>query len=225
MRKRKNRLRIRRGIKSTILLMVLLIILSSCSIIDKVTKKEASLEHGFELVVVNKDNYVSKKLIPDDLITLKNGIQVDSRIINPLQNMIDDMRAQGLDPTVTSGFRTNEIQKKYYEDGVKARIQKGMSEEEAKVSAAESIAKPGTSEHEIGLAVDINSLSADNTHVYKWLENNSYKYGFILRYHSMKTNFTGVIYEPWHYRYVGKEHSEKIFQSGLCLEEYVEKLK
>lgn len=209
-----------------VFLLLLLIIFSSCSLLESFTRKEASLEHGFELIVVNKDNYVPKKNpISHNLITLKNGVQVDSIIYDSLQKMFDDMRAVGLEPTVTSGYRTNETQKKYFEEGVNDRIKQGMSEEVARKETAKAIALPGTSEHEIGLAVDIKSLSSDNSKVFKWLENNSYKYGFILRYHSLKTDITGVMYEPWHYRYVGKEHAKKIYQSGLCLEEYVEQLK
>lgn len=89
------------------------------------------------------------------------------------------------------------------------------------------VALPGTSEHQLGLAVDINADTSkcSRDDVYNWLLENSYKYGFIQRYPSGKTSITGVANEPWHYRYVGKEAAEEIHQSGLCLEEYVENLK
>ncbi len=102
------------------------------------------------------------------------------------------------------------------------------SQEEAKKKAAQWIAIPGTSEHQTGLALDIVSSSyqllnkeQENTPEQKWLIENSYKYGFILRYPSDKTNITGIEYEPWHYRYVGKETAKEITERGICLEEYL----
>ncbi|PKK96998.1 MAG: D-Ala-D-Ala carboxypeptidase VanY, partial [Tenericutes bacterium HGW-Tenericutes-3] len=85
---------------------------------------------------------------------------------------------------------------------------------------------PGTSEHQLGIAVDINADTnkSTNDQVFQWLNKNSYKYGFILRYPSDKTRITRTIYEPWHYRYVGKEAAEEIYAQGLCLEEYLEQL-
>ena len=97
----------------------------------------------------------------------------------------------------------------------------------AEETAMEWVALPGTSEHQLGLAVDINADTSkcSRDDVYNWLLENSYKYGFIQRYPSGKTSITRVANEPWHYRYVGKEAAEEIHQSGLCLEEYVENLK
>ena len=97
----------------------------------------------------------------------------------------------------------------------------------AEETAMEWVALPGTSEHQLGLAVDINADTSkcSRDDVYNWLLENSYKYGFIQRYPSGKTSITGVANEPWHYRYVGKKAAEEIHQSGMCLEEYVENLK
>ena len=88
------------------------------------------------------------------------------------------------------------------------------------------MAVPGTSEHQLGLSVDINADTSvcSKDAVYSWLAENSYKYGFIFRYPSGKEDITGVINEPWHYRYVGKEAAEKIYESELCLEEYLQQL-
>jgi len=92
------------------------------------------------------------------------------------------------------------------------------------------VAVPGTSEHQLGLAVDIVDLdhqlldeTQEDTPVQRWLLAHSWEYGFILRYPSEKSELTGIIYEPWHYRYVGKEHAKVMFQQGVCLEEYVGK--
>ena len=97
--------------------------------------------------------------------------------------------------------------------------------------AGKWVAVPGTSEHQTGLALDIISSSyqvldrdQENTAEQRWLMENSYKYGFILRYPSDKSEITGINYEPWHYRYVGKEAAKEIYEKGLCLEEYLEYL-
>lgn len=87
--------------------------------------------------------------------------------------------------------------------------------------AEQWVARPGTSEHQLGLAVDINGAVYD---IYLWLEENSWKYGFIFRYPAYKTDLTGVAGEVWHYRYVGKEAAQEIYEQGVCLEEYLENL-
>ena len=104
--------------------------------------------------------------------------------------------------------------------------EQGMSEEEAKKEAATRVAIPGTSEHHLGLAVDINSVetSFENTKAFKWLQKNAENYGFVLRYPKDKKAITKIIYEPWHYRYVGVEHAKEMNRLGLCLEEYIDLL-
>lgn len=88
------------------------------------------------------------------------------------------------------------------------------------------MALPGTSEHQLGIAVDINAdkTQSTNEEVYTWLAENAHKYGFILRYPQGKEKITGTEYEPWHYRYVGREAAEEIFNNQICLEEYCENL-
>ena len=92
--------------------------------------------------------------------------------------------------------------------------------------AEQWVAIPGTSEHQLGIAVDINADTTKSSRddVYNWLEENAHTYGFIKRYPSNKTDITGVINEPWHYRYVGKEAASAIYSQGICLEEYIETL-
>lgn len=105
----------------------------------------------------------------------------------------------------------------------------GIRLEDAKAKAGRQVAVPGTSEHQLGLAVDIVDVSyqlldtnQENTDVQKWLLENSWRYGFILRYPTDKTDITGIVYEPWHYRYVGKEYAKEIHEKGVCLEQYLE---
>lgn len=104
---------------------------------------------------------------------------------------------------------------------------KAIPRRKAQELAEESVAVPGTSEHQLGIAVDINADPDKSTgdEVYEWLHKNSYKYGFIIRYPSDKTDITGTIYEPWHYRYVGVEAATEIYTQSICLEEYLENIK
>ena len=94
----------------------------------------------------------------------------------------------------------------------------------AEKAAKEWVAVPGTSEHQLGIAVDINADKSRSTNeeVYQWLAKNAYKYGFILRYPQGKEDVTGTDYEPWHYRYVGNGAAEEIYNGQICLEEYME---
>ena len=179
----------------------------------------------WQLILVNKDNPV-----PNDyeleLTTLSNGVQVDSRVYPDLQKMFDDMRNEGIYPVVYEGYRTYEQQEKMMQDKIDAFMEEGYSRKAAKHRALEWVAKPGTSEHELGIALDINaSANSQTTHeeVYQWLYNNAYRYGFILRYPEGKESITGIDYEPWHYRYVGEEAAKEIYESGLTLEEYEKK--
>lgn len=173
--------------------------------------------------------------LPEDhpltLTQLKNGQAVDSRCYPALQDMIDACRAAGLEPLICSSYRTQERQTRLFENKVSQFLAKGFPEESARTEAAKVVAPPGTSEHQLGLAVDIvdtgyqllNNAQAD-TPVQQWLLEHCWEYGFIPRYPQDKEALTGIIYEPWHYRYVGKEHATAIYDSGLCLEEYLEQI-
>ncbi|MBR3835381.1 MAG: M15 family metallopeptidase [Clostridia bacterium] len=196
-------------------------------IIDTSGNKQtyATTEHGWNLILINKDN-----LIPEDyevkLLKLSNGERVDERIYPDLQKMFDDARASGLELFVAQGYRTADEQQKLLEDKQKAYENEGNSPAEAKELAEKWVAVPGTSEHQLGIAVDINAddKKCDPDDVYKWLGRNAHKYGFINRYPADKTDITGIIYEPWHYRYVGTEAAKEIYEKGICLEEYIEQL-
>lgn len=110
------------------------------------------------------------------------------------------------------------------DEKVAAFVAEGKSEREAKKLAEDWVATPGTSEHELGIAVDINSegSGSEADGLYQWLSENAYRYGFIQRYPQDKSDITGISYEPWHYRYVGREAAEEIYSEGICLEEYLE---
>ena len=191
--------------------------------LDNITHHVASEDNGWNLILVNRDSY-----IPDDyqveLTELSNGKKVDSRIYPELQEMFNDARAQGYGLFVREGYRTQEEQQQLMDEKIEAY--EGKSKSEAKKLAEQWVAIPGTSEHQLGIAVDINAdtTKSSSDDVYNWLAENAHTYGFIKRYPSNKTDITGVINEPWHYRYVGKEAASKIYSQGICLEEYIDTL-
>ena len=154
---------------------------------------------------------------------------LDVRCIEPLWQMLSDCRDAGNEPYVCSGYRTMDKQYELYENKILRLIDAGIDPDDAPGIAARSVAFPGTSEHQLGLAVDIidyyyTNLDAEqeNTPTQQWLMENSWRYGFILRYPSDKSDITGIIYEPWHYRYVGQECAKEIFELGVTLEEYLD---
>ncbi len=157
------------------------------------------------------------------------GMLYDARAVSYLNAMCAAAEKDGVNLLVISSHRTNARQTTLYNNQVTKQKAKypNKSEDEIKKIAATISAYPGTSEHELGLAVDFNSVeeSFENTPEYQWLKTHSAEYGFILRYTKEKQDITKVIYEPWHYRYVGEKHAKKMNQLGYCLEEYIEYLK
>jgi len=188
--------------------------------VDVIT--ESNNQAAWYLILVNKNTY-----IPDDyefeLIELSNGESVDKRIYPDLQEMFDAARNEGVYPIVASGYRTAIEQQSLLDQKIAEYSTSGYSIIEATAKAETWVAVVGTSEHQIGIAVDINedSLHSSSDEVYDWLNQNAYKYGFIIRYPDNKTDITGVIYEPWHYRYVGVEAATEIYHRDICLEEYL----
>lgn len=184
----------------------------------------------WNLVLVNPWNE-----LPDNyeirLSSLPGGHSIDSRCYSYLMDMLDDCSSAGYRPLICSSYRTQEKQESLFQERMDELVAEGYSAKEARIKAASSVARPDTSEHQLGLAVDIVDQSRQTldaaqeyTPVQQWLMKNSWKYGFILRYPQDKSSLTGIIYEPWHYRYVGVQAAEEIFQRGICLEEYLEEL-
>lgn len=188
---------------------------------------EDSFKDDWQLLLVNPWN-----ILPEDyevtLKQLKNNHSIDERCYPDLQKMMDDCRAEELEPYICSSYRTMEKQKKLFDNRMKNLVMQGYSPETAYKKTTDVIAVPGTSEHQTGLAVDIVDTynqnldeTQESTPVQKWLMENSWKYGFILRYPPDKSDITGIVYEPWHYRYVGREAAKEIYEKGICLEEYL----
>ena len=182
---------------------------------------------AWNLLLVNRWHTIPQDF-QVELTRLRNGHAIDSRVYPDLQAMMDAMRGIGLSPLICSSYRTQEDQEKLYTDQTAKILSQGSSQVGAEDEAAKLVALPGTSEHQIGLAVDIVDTSyqlletnQENTQVQVWLHKNAWQYGFILRYPRGKTELTGKSYEPWHYRYVGRDIAWDIYQKGLCLEEYL----
>lgn len=195
---------------------------------DDDTQHLTQASSDWNLILVNPWNEV-----PDDyeisLTNLPNGHSIDSRCYPALTEMMNACRGAGLQPLICSSYRSQEKQESLFQERIDELRAQGYSKKEARIKAATSVARPGTSEHQIGLAVDIvdqshQTLDAmqEYTPVQQWLMENSWKYGFILRYPNDKSRLTGIIYEPWHYRYVGPEAAQEIYEQGICLEEYLE---
>ena len=191
----------------------------------------ASDEADGLLLLVNPWTPLPEDFLPGELVPVQNDQAVDARAYPDLQNMLGDMSQAGLSPLICSSYRSQERQQELYDNKVQRVMAEGASLEAAQAEAARWVARPGTSEHQTGLAVDIVSLfnqmldeTQESTPEFQWLAENAWKYGFILRYPNDKSEKTGIAYEPWHFRFVGKEAAAEIHDLGLCLEEYLESL-
>lgn len=181
----------------------------------------------WELTLVNYENQMTEDF-EVELSNIDSIRKFDSRAINNLNQMILDMKKQGLrNIWIQSAYRTIEEQENLFNDKVNYFLSIGKTEEEAENLTLRMINRPGTSEHNLGLAVDFNYVNKDfeNTKEFAWLLENAENYGFVLRYKAEKIDITKVYYEPWHWRYVGIEHAKKMNELDMCLEEYIEYLK
>lgn len=254
-RERRRQKRYREAMRNRIIAAVLLagiivgaiFIIKGCKKDDAPAENDQSTEQGADnsgtvtppedgvvvddelLTLVNPWNPLSDDWTVD-LVTLDDGHRVDSRCYEAYMEMINACKAAGYSPVNCSSYRTQETQQSLYDNKVQRLISSGMSEDEAKTEAAKAVAIPGTSEHQLGLAVDLVDANMqdltsaqESTETQKWLMANSWRYGFIHRYPNGKTDITGIIYEPWHYRYVGKDAAQEIFNRDITLEEYLGK--
>ena len=202
---------------------------------ETTASQQDDIDNAWAMFLVNNNNPLPEDY--DKRITVKkvysNGdrdFEFDERAADYLINMFAAAKKDGINLTVNSSYRTIEYQQFNFDRSVQQRVNNGMSYEEAVLDTEKEVAYPGKSEHNAGLSVDIFSdeyVSFDddgfkNTKAYAWLMENAADYGFILRYPEGKEDETGIIYEPWHYRFVGVYYAHKVKESGLCLEEYFE---
>lgn len=192
--------------------------------IDKLGQKPqeevVNIDTTWALTLVN-DDYPLNALEAIELAEMPGEEQIDKRIKSSLDWMFIAMEEEGLHPYLRSGYRSQAVQSTYFNERLTELIEVGYSEEEAMQEAQLSVARPGTSEHELGFAADIND-EVNNEATFAWLARNAYQYGFIQRYPENKIALTKVSAEPWHYRYVGVDVATVIYEEDLCLEEYLE---
>ena len=180
----------------------------------------------WNIILVNKQHP-----IPDDyefpLGVISGSMRCDERIISPLLDMMRAASADNVSLIICSPYRDMDRQTMLFDTKIDRYMNGGMSYMEAYNLASQAVTVPGSSEHQIGLAIDIisdNYSNLDegfgNTAAGKWLHDNSYKYGFILRYPEGKENITSIEYEPWHFRYVGVDAATIIYENDICLEEF-----
>lgn len=179
----------------------------------------------WELILVNRWNPMPEDYISGiRLVDVGSGYQLDARAAGDFLEMMAAMRAEGLSPVINSAYRRRSTQEFLFARKVQYYQSCGYSYSSAVELAKGWVAAPGTSEHELGLAVDISMYTYDADAIHSWLAKNAWRYGFIYRYPPDKVDITGVNPEPWHYRYVGREFAKEIYESGLCLEEFLDRL-
>lgn len=203
-------------------------------------------KHGRELMLLN--NYYE---LPEDfqwdLVLWSTGEPVDAMSLNsaaydkvqavdaaayqPLKDMFAAAKADGVPLQLVSPYRSISLQDRLFGSLVTSYMNAGMSRSDAIKKANVQRTFTGTSEHNTGLGFDLSfsgnwslTQAFDQTAQFKWLQQHAAEYGFILRYAADKVDITGIMYEPWHYRYVGVEHAKQIREKGMCLEEYIEYL-
>ncbi len=184
-------------------------------------------ETDWELTLVNTFYRVDASYTPDLAYVLEDSEeQMDSRVAPHYTEMFNAAAQEGLYLSPCSGYRSYERQKENFDEAKAAYIAEGMSEEEAAVKTATEIMPAGSSEHNLGLCMDLVWVNEqfEESEEFAWLQKHAAEYGFILRYPKGKEMYTKVTYEPWHWRYVGVENAKKITESGKTLEEYLGKV-
>ncbi|MBE5881752.1 MAG: D-alanyl-D-alanine carboxypeptidase family protein [Lachnospiraceae bacterium] len=187
-------------------------------------------KNDWKIMLINKQHP-----IPDDyeftLAVIKGSMKCDERIIPELQQMMQAAQNDGVSLVIRSPYRDYERQIYLFNRKIKNYMKSKMSYLESYRTTAQAVTVPGASEHQVGLALDITSDTYTtltegfaDTEAGEWLENHSYEYGFILRYPDGKEDITGISFEPWHFRYVGKNAAKYMYDHELTLEEFVAQL-
>lgn len=202
---------------------------------DSETEPAVSMEEltfdssDWNLVLINKQHPISEDY-DFTLGSFASGMRCDERVIEDLLLMMKAAQKDGINLMVRSPYRTSDHQESNFNNRIKQYMQQGLSYMEAYKRTSQVITVPGCSEHEVGLALDITSDTYQplkqgfaETEEGQWLEEHSHEYGFIVRYPSGKEYITGIEYEPWHFRYVGREAAMLMKEENLCLEEFWDK--
>lgn len=192
---------------------------------DKLVK-ENGVNISPERLLVNRENGLNKDYIPEGLsipnIPFSDKSEDEEKyvagiIVKPLEELINTAKEEGIILFGNSGYRSYSSQKNIYKNRAKSQ---------GKKLADAYVAKPGFSEHQTGLCIDITNKDryfVEGTKEADWLTKNCYRFGFIIRYPKGKKSITNIEYEPWHIRYVGKEAAKYIYDNKITLEEYLGK--
>ena len=195
---------------------------------QKLAEEFAQEKQEWYLLLANVDNPLPQDFTVETEV-VQNCFEMDARVAQTMRDMIDAAAKDGVDLLVCSAYRSIEKQQTLFDEQVQIYLNQGKSQQEAYDLTASAIAIPGTSEHHTGLAADIvtpthQTLDPEfaDTEAGQWLQEHAWEYGFVLRYPEDKQDVTKIIYESWHYRFVGKTHAKLMKESGLCLEEYLQ---
>ncbi len=185
----------------------------------KLVNAQNPIEEGYEVPLTTINSWYAASA----------SVKLDSRAVEAFENMCTAAAKENVRLFAASAYRSVESQQALFskETAKQRSLNPSLTTEQAEEKAATVVTRPGTSEHNLGLAIDINTdeESFKNTAEYAWLKAHAYEYGFIERYPKDKVDVTGIIYEPWHYRYVGVSDATRINELGMCLEEYIDYLK
>lgn len=200
---------------------------ASISLTDKDTVMNTTYANAnLEVLLINKDHGLSRNYVPENLtipnIPFSDGLDSEEKhvagiIAKPLEELVSTAKEEGITLFGNSGYRSYKSQKNIYSSRIKSQ---------GKKLADAYVAKPGFSEHQTGLCIDITNKDryfTEGTREAKWLAENCYRFGFIIRYPKEKKSITNIEHEPWHIRYVGKEAAKYIYDRGITLEEYLNK--
>ncbi|MBE6748018.1 MAG: D-alanyl-D-alanine carboxypeptidase family protein [Ruminococcaceae bacterium] len=180
-------------------------------------------EANWNLTLVNSGYRIPDSYNPDLVYVCGTSERLDSKVAKHYEKMFEAAQKDGVYLTPCSGYRSYDLQERNYNNKIAYYESLGYSKEDAAVKAATIIMPPGSSEHNLGYAMDIVCVDEwfEDTDEFQWLMENAADYGFILRYPKDKQDITKVTYEPWHWRYVGVEAAKEIKASGQVLEEYL----
>lgn len=180
------------------------------------------------LMLVDKFNAVPEHFEKNIDLNEIQGKYLESQACRQCSLLLKEAERSGVVIKIISAYRTKDYQQILWKQSISERMEEGLSLEEAEKEVSKTLAKPGHSEHNAGLAIDFGREESDDVEddfykslQAKWLCKNAARFGFILRYPRLKEHITGISYEPWHYRYVGTEAAQFIKKSGLCLEEFL----
>ena len=180
------------------------------------------------LILVNRFEPIPAGFVDTLKLLEAGGKLFEEQTAIQLEKLLHAARCDGIDIAVISGYRSDDYQQMLWEKEISRNMGRGLDYADAVAETGRTLALPGCSEHGTGLAADLGTSGADDidpnfhkTAAGKWLSRNASKFGFILRYPRMKEHITGIDFEPWHYRYVGKKSAELMTESGICLEEFL----